>query len=475
MNSLMVLIGWFLDVLSLKGLSDSIFTRFATPDSGDYPVHRAVWGLLAEGELDRAFELAGGRWERSKSPRAGRDYIHVLLRRHMFSEAEQVAAELAERNPNNAWIMILYADIVRFFSDPENRERALEIYKKADPLCTAMLPDHYPLAVLLKRVARIHIETGDEEAAIETLERFLSLEATNFHDEFIILAELHLKRGNRDRAREVLDTGCKAKVRDPHLREAWERMGFGTPPPIPPRKNRLPDLSGWTKLPIKTKLLTEADDPAETVKRYVQGDLKEGDVAAFSSCVAAIMEGRMLMEGTVPLSALARFTSKIIAGRHPVGAFTSSAPMANPLSAQTALEEVGSLRILAAIAAGGIGKVLGRDGWFYVVAGPQVAQIDDILGSLPPYDYYVMLGPKDPYLLSNRIAGGLGKGVGAAIVDANDLGIAWAVGYSEGVDAKALETAMADNPAGNQDQMTPIVLVRRATGESADSAGSAVR
>ena len=91
MNSLMVLIGWFLDVLSLKGLSDSIFTRFATPDSGDYPVHRAVWGLLAEGELDRAFELAGGRWERSKSPRAGRD-LSCAAARPCF-EAEQVAAD----------------------------------------------------------------------------------------------------------------------------------------------------------------------------------------------------------------------------------------------------------------------------------------------------------------------------------------------------------------------------------------------
>jgi hypothetical protein len=474
MGSLMILIGWLLDVLSLKGLSDAIFTRFATPGDPDYPVHRAVWGLLSIGEVEKAFVLSRGRWERSRSPRSGRDYIHVLLRRREFSEAEKVAAELAERNPKSAWIRVLYADIVRFFSDPENPERALEIYGQADPLCTAMLPDHYPLSVLLKRVTRIHRERGDEEALLETLERFLSLKSTNFHhDEFILLAELHLKRGNRERAREVLETGCQAKVRDVHLRDAWRRMGFGDPPPIPPRKKALPDLSGFEKIPIKTKLLTEADDPAGTVKSYVEGDLKPGDVVAFSSCVAAIMEGRMLMEGTVPISRLARFTSRLIAGRHPVGGFTSSAPMANALSAQTALEEVGTLRILAAIVAGGIGKMLGRDGWFYVVAGPQVAQIDDILGSLPPYDYYVMLGPNDPYLLSNRIAKELGQGVGAAIVDANDLGIAWAVGYSDGVDAKALETGMADNPAGNQDQMTPIVVVRRAAeGKAGLLAGS---
>lgn len=459
----MVLLGWLLDVLSAKGLSDAVFMRFATANDADYPVHRAVWSLLARGEVDRAFDLSRGRWEKSKSPRSGRDYIHVLLRKRMFREAENVAAEMADKYPQNAWLRVLYADIVRFFSDPENPDRALKIYEQADPLCTAMLPNHYPLSVLLKRVSAIHRESGDEEALLRTLERFLSLKSTNFHhDEFILLAELHLKRGNRERAREVLEIGCKAKVRDAHLRESYERMGFGEPPPIPPRKKALPDMSGFVKVPVKTRLLTEADDPAETVKSYVGGDLRPGDVVAFSSCVAAIMEGRMLMEGTVPISVLARFTSRLIAGRHPVGGFTSSAPMANPLSAQTAFEEVGTLRMLVAILAGGIGKALGKDGWFYVVSGPQVAQIDDILGSLPPYDYYVMLGPKDPYLLSDRIAGKLGEGIGAAIVDANDLGIAWAVGYSDGVDAKTLETAMSDNPAGNQDQMTPIVIVRRA-------------
>lgn len=471
MGSLLVFVGWFLDVLSLKGLSDAVFTRFASPRDADYPVHRAVWGLMARGETEKAYALSKGRWERSKSPRAGRDYIHILLKRGMFSKAEEVAAELSERHPDNAWLRMLYGDIVRFFSAPGDPARALEIYERADPLCWAMLPDPYPLAVLFKRTARIHKEMGNEDALLTTMERFMSIEPTNFHqDEFILLSELYLKRGDAERAREVLKTGCEVMARDMQLREAWKRMGFGTPPPAAPRKKALPDLGGFRKIPVKTDLLTEADDPAAAVKAYAEGCLEPGDVVAFSSCVAAIMEGRMLMEGTVRPGALARFTSRLVAGRHPLGGFGSSAPMANPLSAETALEEVGSLRVLIAIAAAGIGQALGKAGWFYVVAGPQVAQIDDILGSIPPYDYYVMLGPRDPYLLSEDIAGKLGMGAGVAIVDANDLGIAWAVGYSNGVDAVALERAMSDNPAGNQDQMTPIVVVRRLSDEAGEPA-----
>jgi len=36
------------------------------------------------------------------------------------------------------------------------------------------------------------------------------------------------------------------------------------------------------------------------------------------------------------------------------------------------------------------------------------------------------------------------------------------VGYSRGVDRRRLEALMCDNPAGNQDQQTPIVIVRGA-------------
>jgi hypothetical protein len=57
----------------------------------------------------------------------------------------------------------------------------------------------------------------------------------------------------------------------------------------------------------------------------------------------------------------------------------------------------------------------------------------------------------------------------AAIVDANDRQVAWAVGYSRGLDRRRLEALMCDNPAGNQDQQTPIVIVR---GACRDGVGS---
>ncbi len=459
MSSLIVLLGWLLDVLSLKSLSDAIFAKFAGPSDADYPVHRAIWALCAQGNLEDAKRLATSRWEWTKSPRIGRDLIHVLLRLKQPGKAIAIADEMAAREPDNPWIRLLAADLYRFFAGKEDKD--LKMYLDAVPACEAAMPDIYPQAVLYKRLTSMYRKRGDEDNLAAALEKFYALAPTNFHDEeFIELAEIRLKRGDREGAKQVLETGFDAMRRCLSIRQAYERLGFGEAPPVPLRKNALPEITGVSRIPVKTALLTEVDGPVETLRQYAGGKAEPGDTVTLSSCVGAIMEGRMLMEGTIRPSFVARFLSRFIAGAHEVGAFGASAPMANPLSAQTALEEVGTLRLLVAAAVGILGKLFKINGWFYVVSGAQVAQIDDILGSVPPYDYYVMMGPRDPSALSNEIAASLGEGIGAAIVDANDLGIAWAVGYSSGVDAKWLERVMSDNPAGNQDQMTPVVIVR---------------
>jgi len=102
------------------------------------------------------------------------------------------------------------------------------------------------------------------------------------------------------------------------------------------------------------------------------------------------------------------------------------------------------------------------------VAGPEVAMIDDMPASMAPYDYFVIPGPYN----SDRLAQIIKEKTGfeAAIIDANDMGIAWAVGASDGVDKKELEQFMADNPAGNEDDQTPIIIIRKAaaTGQKED-------
>ena len=85
--------------------------------------------------------------------------------------------------------------------------------------------------------------------------------------------------------------------------------------------------------------------------------------------------------------------------------------------------------------------------------------IDDVAAAMPPHDHHVVFGPRAPEELAAELAEGLGCGV--AVVDANHLTGAWVVGSSPGVDRRlGHRRAHADNPAGNEDEQTPVVILR---------------
>ena len=125
---------------------------------------------------------------------------------------------------------------------------------------------------------------------------------------------------------------------------------------------------------------------------------------------------------------------------------------------QTAIDIAGLHRVLTAFVLGAPTRLLGRRGDFYRVVGRQVAWIDDVTGTMPPYTQDIVLGPGDPDGVARRMAAALG--CGAAVVDANDYGNFEIMGASPGIDREMVGAAMRRNPQGNDDEQTPIVLVR---------------
>jgi len=79
--------------------------------------------------------------------------------------------------------------------------------------------------------------------------------------------------------------------------------------------------------------------------------------------------------------------------------------------------------------------------------------------SMPPYDYYVISGVHNSKSFCNKIKEV--TGCEACIVDANDLGIAWVVDSTDNMDKKEVEKALSDNPQGNEDFQTPIIILRK--------------
>jgi len=104
-------------------------------------------------------------------------------------------------------------------------------------------------------------------------------------------------------------------------------------------------------------------------------------------------------------------------------------------------------------------KLVGSKGWFYRLAGDQARLIDDITGTTPPYDQTIVLGPERPAELCRELAAQLG--VAVAVVDVNDLGRVKVLASSPGCDEVLLQRALRPNPAGNANERTPLVLVRR--------------
>ncbi len=206
----------------------------------------------------------------------------------------------------------------------------------------------------------------------------------------------------------------------------------------------------YARIPLRTHLISERDDIVEVVARYVAGVADPGDIVTVCESAVAISQGRAIVSRNVRTGWLARFLSKF-PQKH--------GSLATPQAMQLAVNEAGWLRIVAAAIAGGLGKLVGIRGLFFRIAGPDIAAIDDIAGTLYPFDEHVVLGPKN----SQAVARAIKKRthLDTCIVDVNDLGCVDFLGATRGVDREAVSKALADNPAGNDDEQTPIVLLKR--------------
>jgi hypothetical protein len=210
----------------------------------------------------------------------------------------------------------------------------------------------------------------------------------------------------------------------------------------------------YLRIPIKTHIVTDKDDIIEVIDRYTKERRQAGDIIVVSESVTAITQGRAIPEDRIKIGLLARILWRFVR-KVPYGVGLRS-----PATMQCAINETGSLRILFAAFAGAVGKLAGRKGDFYRIAGMQAATIDGAHTSpVPPYDQCVILGPRDP----EKVAVGIRQKTGceAAIMDINDIGGSWALGASKGIDKKKLEAIMIDNPQGQAMELTPIVLVRK--------------
>ncbi|MGB9867550.1 MAG: F420-0:Gamma-glutamyl ligase [Bacillota bacterium] len=209
---------------------------------------------------------------------------------------------------------------------------------------------------------------------------------------------------------------------------------------------------GIVRFRIRTHVLTESDDPVQVAQQYASPIAQEGDLLLISESALAIMQGRAILPSTVKPGLLARFLCRF---PDPEGS------LATPEAMQVAIREAGTFWVLAGCVAAAVGRLLGRRGDFFRVAGHGLALIDDIAGTMPPYDRHIVLGPKHPQAVVDEIK--RRTGIDTMVVDINDRGcvdvLACSAQYPEEL-MEWLRQNLKDNPMGNDDQQTPIMLVR---------------
>jgi hypothetical protein len=206
---------------------------------------------------------------------------------------------------------------------------------------------------------------------------------------------------------------------------------------------------GLVAIPVRTRLVRPGDDLVELVAEAVRGIARPGDVVAISETAVAIAEGEFVPAEYVRPSRLAYALSRR------AGAL---ATVNQPESMQLVIDRAGVWRVVRATAAHLLGRLRGRRGAFYEVMGDAITAIDGYTGTMPPYERAIVFAPRDPDAFSCTFASR--TNVACAVVDANDLQKAKVLGASSGLNRPAIERALLDNPHGNGDEQTPVVVLK---------------
>ena len=203
-------------------------------------------------------------------------------------------------------------------------------------------------------------------------------------------------------------------------------------------------------IPIKTHILGVTDDPIDTIDHYTKSIRQPDDTIILSESALAIMQGEYVLFENIDASRLAKILCQV---------FGNSSSFSSAIGIQTLINNTHPVRIVFAAIIGAALKLLGIRGGFYIIAGKMSSTIDDVTGSLPPYDKSIVLGPINANSFAKQIEKRLQ--CQCAVVDSNDLGNVNIIGKSGNIDKKHIKNMLASNPAGNSDEKTPIVIIKR--------------
>jgi len=188
----------------------------------------------------------------------------------------------------------------------------------------------------------------------------------------------------------------------------------------------------------------------------VKPRMQKGDWIAMSEKFLTISQGRVVHESAVKPRLLAKLIVKGVKKyEHDIG-------YSHPRKMQVAINQAGPVRMFFAALIGFTTRILlGRHGDFYRIAGNRISEIDGFNPhAIPPFNEFAMLGPENPRKNAQEIEDKFG--IPTVIIDGNYINVE-VLGMSSKVQVTKTEARLIllDNPMGQDDELTPIVIIRK--------------
>lgn len=210
----------------------------------------------------------------------------------------------------------------------------------------------------------------------------------------------------------------------------------------------------FSRYAIKTHFVQIGENYIDLIEQYIKPIYQEGDVISISEKVISLCQKRIIYKKDMKLSRLARFLSKFASHS------TAGIGVDSEWKMQFAIDHCGALKIIFASICAGIGKLFGKKGIFYTIAGDEVRGLDGFYDSaFTEYGNFGIRLPEDPDGVCNEIYEK--TGIRSVVVDVNDftcdiLGAGDTVPFTY----DQLGEILRDNPSGQSTQLTPFVLIR---------------
>jgi hypothetical protein len=211
----------------------------------------------------------------------------------------------------------------------------------------------------------------------------------------------------------------------------------------------------YDRFAIQTHFVKVGESQRELVETYVRPLFQPGDVLSFGAKVMCMCVESVRTRDQVKPGFWANLLWRFAGINH------TGVGMHEPYKLQLVIDLVGLPRVLLAVVCSAVTKPFGIKGVFYRVCGKGVGGIDGFYtrSSFEVYHQLALINPDNAGELCERLS--QETGIPVVLMDANDLqrdqlGKSSDMPLSD----EQLQDALADNPSGQGDELTPFILIR---------------